>query len=104
MYRKLLEAESDGILGDVDMVEVEKLILDPKVEMKSVGHPYNVAEEEQKKRRKSETESGGILHNINKQEAENLISDPKTEMKAEEHLYDADEEKENKTKNDNSSL
>ena len=28
LYRKLLEAESEGILDDVDMLGVEKLILD----------------------------------------------------------------------------
>ena len=30
LYRVLLEAESEGILDDVDMAKVEKLILDPK--------------------------------------------------------------------------
>ena len=30
LYRKLLQAESDGILEDVNMLEVEKLILDPE--------------------------------------------------------------------------
>ena len=30
LYRKLLEAESEGILDDVDMLKVEKLILDPE--------------------------------------------------------------------------
>ena len=29
LYRKLLEAESEGILDDVDMTKVEKLILYP---------------------------------------------------------------------------
>ena len=85
------------------MLEVEKLILEPKTEKNSVGHPCNVDldEKEPKKIRKSETESGGILHDVNTDEAENLISDLKTEVKSEEHLYDADE---NKTKNDSSSL
>ena len=30
LYRKLLEAESEGILDNVDMLEVEKLILGPE--------------------------------------------------------------------------
>ena len=29
LYRKLLEAESEGILEDADMTKVERLILDP---------------------------------------------------------------------------
>ena len=37
LYRVLLEAESEGILDDVDMTKVEKLILDPKAEMKPLG-------------------------------------------------------------------
>ena len=97
----MLKAESEGILDDVDMEKVEKIILDPKPEMKSVRR--DVDEEEENKRRKVEPESGGILHDINKEESENLIPDPKTEVKSEEHLYDTDDEKENKTKNDNSS-
>ena len=35
LYRILLEAESEGILGDVKMAEVEKLILNPDSEKKS---------------------------------------------------------------------
>ena len=30
LYRILLKAESEGILDDVDMTQVEKLILDPE--------------------------------------------------------------------------
>ena len=104
LYRKLLEAESDGILHDVDMLEVEKLILDPKGEMESVGCPCDVDEEEENKRRKIDTESGGILHVVNTEEAENLIPDPKTEVKAVGLSHDADEDKENRTKNDSSLL
>ena len=44
LYRILLEAESEGILGDVDMTQVEKLILDPKTELESVGHKHDVEE------------------------------------------------------------
>ena len=33
-YQKLLEAESEGILEDVDMTGVEKLILDPNRDRK----------------------------------------------------------------------
>ena len=55
LYRKLLEAESEGILDDVDMAKVEKMILDPKAEMKSVEHPRNVDEMKETKRRKMES-------------------------------------------------
>ena len=34
LYRVLLEAESEGILEDVDMTKVEKLILNPKGDKK----------------------------------------------------------------------
>ena len=33
-FRILLEAQSEGILDDTDMAEVERLILDPKMEKK----------------------------------------------------------------------
>ena len=39
LYRVLLEAEIDGILEDVDMAKVEKLILDPNRDKKKSFHP-----------------------------------------------------------------
>ena len=48
-YRKLLEAESEGNLDDVDMLEVEKWIFNHEAEMKSVElqHDVDVAELEE---------------------------------------------------------
>ena len=41
LYRVLLEAESEGVLDDVDMTKVEKLILDPDKDKKwrFIVHP-----------------------------------------------------------------
>ena len=52
LYRILLTAESEGILDDVDMTRVEKLILDPKSELGSVERPSDVKRVEEKKRTK----------------------------------------------------
>ena len=40
LYRILLEAESKGILEDVAMTKVEKLILDPDPETLPEGRPH----------------------------------------------------------------
>ena len=47
LYRVLLEAESEGILDDVDMTEVEKLILGSK--SAGVGRPHYSGSAELKK-------------------------------------------------------
>ena len=64
MYRVLLEAESEGILHDVDMLEVQKLILNPKAQLESVGRKRSVEEVEEKKRRKVKGESEETLHDV----------------------------------------
>ena len=77
--------ESDGILDDVDMMAVEKLILDPKAEMESVGRACDVEEMEEKKRTKIKAESERLLRDVNTTRSEELIFEceksrkPKTE-------------------------
>ena len=78
LYRILLEAESEGILEDVDMMEVEKLILDPKAEMKSVGRQRDVVEQ---KGSKTKAESEGISEDVDTTEVEKLILGPETDKK-----------------------
>ena len=80
LYRILLEAESEGILEDVDMTKVEKLILDPKAEMKSVGtYPHGDVVEQ--KGSKTKAESEGISEDVDTTEVEKLILGPETDKK-----------------------
>ena len=99
LYRNLLEAESEGILDDVDMAEVEKFILDPK----SAKRPHDAHEKEESKIRTIDTESEGILHDINTEEAEKLIPDLEGETKSVKRTHDADEEEGNKRRKKDSS-
>ena len=78
LYRILLEVESEGILEDVDMTKVEKLILDPKAEMKSVGRQCEVVEQ---KGSKTKAESEGISEDVDTTEVEKLILGPETDKK-----------------------
>ena len=96
LYRVLLEAESEVILDDVDMTQVEKLILDPKAELESVGRPRDVEEVEEKKRTKIKAKKEGILHNVDMTQAENLILGPQDEMKSVGHQRGADLVKQDK--------
>ena len=92
MYRILLEAESEGILDDVDMMEVEKLILDPKTELESVGCPRDVEQGAENKRTKIKAESRRILHDVNRSmtEEENQILGPQAEMHSVGIQHDVD--------------
>ena len=96
MYRILLEAESEGILDDVDMTEVEKLILDPKEELESVGRKHDAEEMEESKRTKIKAELEGIPHNVDMTQVEKLTVGPQDEMKSMGHQHDADVVKQDK--------
>ena len=68
----LLEAESEGILDDVDMTQVEKMILGPEAELESVARSGNV-EEVEENRTKIKAKSEGILRDVNTTRAKILI-------------------------------
>ena len=72
------------------MAEVEKLILDPKAELESVGRLRDVKRVEQKKRTKIKVESEGILHDVNTTPEKKLILSPQAEMKSVAHQRDVD--------------
>ena len=90
LYRVLLEAESEGILDNVDMTQVEKLILDPKTEMKSVKHLRDADEVKENKRRKTGAESEGMLHDTDIENVERMNKRRKIEAKQEVILHDID--------------
>ena len=70
------------------MTQVEKLILDPKTELESVGRKRDVDEN---KRRKTKAESEENLCDGNTTPEENLILSPQAEMKSVSRQHDEQE-------------
>ena len=95
-----MEAESEGHMDDVDMEKVEMMVLNPEVKSKSVGHPNNIDELEENKRRNTETESEGSPRDVKKQEMQKLIPYPETEMESVRYSCNIDVEKQKEAIND----